>query len=125
MEKKKLQKYRSVQGIYALIQNSKIVYIGYSKNVYIRSLEHIADGKIVFNDLKCMPYVNREEGLIYEMALISIAKPIHNKIKFDNFIHWLYSLPFNTSKYDPYEILNNCKRYVSILEDIIGAENDA
>jgi len=46
-----LQSVRSMEGIYALTDNDKIIYIGYSRNLYIRSLEHSFEDKKQFNNI--------------------------------------------------------------------------
>ncbi len=94
---KEYQYTRNKNGVYALIEDNEIVYIGFSKNIYTRLLEHKTDGEKNFNKVvtRFFPPSNDDTHIdkIFEMGIICKLKPKHNKIIFDNFRYWIYSLP--------------------------------
>lgn len=99
MDLKKLQKIRNKAGIYALINDDNLIYIGSSFNMYTRVLEHIASAKITFNHIldvivsEDAHTQDMEEIRIIEMGIICATRPPSNKICFDDFREWIYSLP--------------------------------
>jgi len=91
-----LNRFRGQKGIYFLIdENKEPAYIGYSSNIYIRLLEHAVENKKKFKTIKSYDFtgVSDKEILIIEMYLICHFKPKYNKVVFDNFNYWFWSLP--------------------------------
>ena len=105
-----LQEYRNRgRGIYFLIDNNDIVYIGRTSQLYIRILEHAAEGKKQFDNFYCI--VTNHLPITYEveleMSMICFFKPIHNKIIFDSYFNWYHSIPYvNQKKEDRIENLD-------------------
>jgi excinuclease UvrABC nuclease subunit len=92
------QHLRGKSGIYALKKRGKIVYVGSSLNIYTRILEHKADNKKDFDEISYHLYFSGNSGAnfarkILEMGVICELTPKYNKIFFDNYKFWLYSLP--------------------------------
>lgn len=82
-------------GLYFLYENNILVYIGISRNIYNRVLEHNFNGKIfdsvkMYENLQNMPYTALE---IIEVLLISKACPKYNKLKIDNDLIYIRTLP--------------------------------
>ena len=90
------QETRHTNGIYALKKGDDIVYIGSSMDIYTRILEHKADGVKDFDTVSSIERKDGDDGTIrkiIEMGVICELKPKYNKIYFDDYILWLFSLP--------------------------------
>lgn len=68
----------STCGIYFLVDDAQIVYIGQSVDVFTRVLSHRRDGYKTF-DKCCWVPVPRDELDAVESALIALFKPRHNR----------------------------------------------
>ena len=90
---KYLQKTREKQGIYFLYnQDKELIYIGQSRNIYIRLLEHIAENKKQFDSFKAIKIDDSDFMELMEIYLIQLYKETHNllnrltiKFDFENF----------------------------------------
>lgn len=90
---KDLQKTREKQGIYFLYnQDKELIYIGQSRNIYIRLLEHIAENKKQFFYFKAIKIDDSDFMELMEIYLIQLYKETHNllnrltiKFDFENF----------------------------------------
>lgn len=80
---KDLQHIKRQNGIYALCKDKEIVYIGVSKNVYCRVLEHIIDDSKDFNNVIGLYNDNILNTEITEVVIISRLKPKYNKLVID------------------------------------------
>lgn len=95
--------FRGVQAIYALKQNSEIVYIGYTSDVYLRINQHIKSNKI-FNDFSILMCAKRGDNKnklwreCLEQCLISDYKPKYNKLMCKNSFEYMSLLPSETLK---------------------------
>lgn len=106
MKLKQYQHLRGKIGVYALISDKKIVYIGSSCDIYTRILEHKAEGIKEFDSvtartntfIKNNPIFNNLITSIIEMGVICTLRPKLNIIMFNNFKHWIYSLPISEIK---------------------------
>ena len=121
MELEKLQRYRNKEGVYTLFNNEEIVYIGYSRNVYVRILEHIVDSKKIFNRIMSFSssHLSEEDALIMEMLLICKYSPEYNIVKFSSFKMWFNSLPSVHKKLDFYNQIS-----LKVIEEIEDSDNE-
>jgi len=121
MDLKKLQKYRNKKGVYCLYNKDNLVYIGYSSNVYVRTLEHISESKKEFNKIKAFDgsEISTQNNLLVEMGLICEFKPLYNKIYFESFFIWFNSLP-NKHEYENEAIIGT----ISALSENIKTLDD-
>ena len=87
-----LQSVRSMEGIYALTDNDKIIYIGYSRNLYIRSLEHSFEVKKQFNNISFLE-TSGTVAEVLEFYLIYKIRPKENILHTKDFKSWYFSLP--------------------------------
>jgi len=93
-------------GIYLLYKNNALVYIGISKNVYVRILEHSFEDKKDFDSIEV---INTKEDANYtiteimEIFLINHYRPQYNKLVVDDMFTFFNSLP-------------------SIVKDIVGKD---
>jgi len=94
---------RHTPGIYALKKDEEIVYIGSSRDIYTRLLEHKVDEEKDFDSASSIETIGKNEGAdsfrkMIEMGIICQLKPKYNKIFFDNYKLWLFSLPCENIK---------------------------
>lgn len=90
---KNLQKTRDIQGIYFLYnENKELIYIGQSRNIYVRLLEHIAENKKHYQYFKAIKIEDSDFMELMEIYLIQLYKESHNlmnrlsvKFDFENF----------------------------------------
>lgn len=100
-DKEKYQHFRKKSGVYALVSKNKVVYVGSSKDIYTRILEHIIEGKKKFDNVvaRTNRFYGNDDGFndlltrVVEIGVICKLRPPLNIIMFDNFKYWLYSLP--------------------------------
>jgi len=110
---KEIQKAPKKSGIYALLNNNEIVYIGRSTNCYQRILEHCAENKKEFNSVSYFiedlsdPFLD-----ILEVGVIYSLKPKYNKLVIQDL--WTY---FNCL---PYIIRSDIRNDYSIFKDMIN-----
>ena len=101
--------HKDKQGVYILTKNDTIVYIGQSGDVYQRLHQHQYENVRFEADKAYVVqnswFSNIEETLYLEMAFIIGLNPKYNRIKFDNFSMWYYSLPNNYGR--PSKTLND------------------
>lgn len=123
---KDLQKTREKQGIYFLYnQDKELIYIGQSRNIYIRLLEHIAENKKQFEYFKAIKIDDSDFMELMEIYLIQLYKETHNllnrlTIKFD-FENFFLNVPSSIRlKYN----LNNFIEYHKEIENFISNKLD-
>lgn len=123
---KDLQKTRDKQGIYFLYnQDKELIYIGQSRNIYIRLLEHIAENKKQFDSFKAIKIDDSDFMELMEIYLIQLYKETHNllnrlTIKFD-FENFFLNVPSSIRlKYN----LNNFIEYHKEIENFISNKLD-
>jgi len=110
MELKDLQHISRKNGLYLLIKDGKIVYIGQSGNIYTRILEHLTEKKKYFDLV--IPIYNENKTLteIVEVGLIDMMKPTYNKLVIDRKVFFM-TLPYivkketTTFSIEDYEVL--------------------
>ena len=114
---KDLQKTRDHQGIYFLYNKEKeLIYIGQSRNIYIRLLEHIAENKKQFECFKAIKFDDSDFMELMEIYLIQLYKESHNllnrlSIYFD-FENFFFHIPSSIRvKYD-------INKFKNMLEEI-------
>lgn len=96
---KTLQKVRGVAGVYFLYnKDNELVYIGQSKNIYTRILEHKFENKKKFESFIHIKFDDTFTREIYEITFISIAKPKYNKLVVDDINKWALNLPTSFKK---------------------------
>lgn len=78
-----LQTIKRQSGIYALKKEGVIVYIGQSKNVYCRILEHIMEAKKDFDDIIAIYCEDMTDVEVTEVSIIAILKPKYNMLHTD------------------------------------------
>ena len=71
-------------GIYFLISDSEVVYIGQSLNIYQRINRHLSDNKKIFDEVKFIEY-EKEFLNDRESEYINLFIPKYNKTKTDGF----------------------------------------
>lgn len=116
MTLQELQKIKREQGIYALIKDCEIVYIGQSKNVYTRVLEHIVDGKKEFDEIS---FLCTSETLLLEIVeifAIAQVKPKYNKLVAD-FENFYYLLPHSIKSKGT--LLKSKERLKAGIDDVL------
>ena len=123
---KDLQKTRDKQGIYFLYnQDKELIYIGQSRNIYIRLLEHIAENKKQLEYFKAIKIDDSDFMELMEIYLIQLYKETHNllnklTIKFD-FENFFLNVPSSIRlKYN----LNNFIEYHKEIENFISNKLD-
>lgn len=123
---KDLQKTRDKQGIYFLYnQNKELIYIGQSRNIYIRLLEHIAENKKQFDYFKAITIDDSDFMELMEIYLIQLYKESHNllnrlTIQFD-FENFFLNVPSSIRlKYN----LNSFIEYHKEIENFINNKLD-
>ena len=79
---KELKKY-TLTGVYILIHNEEVVYVGQALNIYARIHTHIAEGKKIFNTVKYIECA-KEELDVKEYFTIRRFLPKYN-IKHNDF----------------------------------------
>lgn len=137
---KNLRDVRLSRGIYALVQDKELVYIGRSYNIYERILEHSFEDKKEFNRVFALVHsqnkgddrvkkADTEE--LQEVALISLMKPKYNKLVIENIREWFYTLPSSifTNGYKSIQIakikdLENYNRFILDTEYLKNIIND-
>jgi len=95
-------------GLYFLYKDDVLVYIGVSKNIYVRVLEHCFDGKKDFDSIKTLASednVSHTSTEIMEIFLISSLKPKYNKLIIEDTFIYYNTLPsaFKHSDGNDYE----------------------
>jgi len=83
-------------GLYFLYKNDVLVYIGVSKNIYVRVLEHCFDNTKDFDSIKAISTkdnANRTVTEIMEVFLISNYKPKYNKLIASDIFTYFNTLP--------------------------------
>lgn len=76
---KDLQKTRDIQGVYFLYnENKELIYIGQSRNIYVRLLEHIVENKKQFKYFKFLGVLEYDFMELFEIYLIGLYKNSHN-----------------------------------------------
>ena len=104
-------------GIYSLLKDNEIVYIGRSRNVYQRVLEHIVEGKKDFDKA----FAAGRGGEIYmdimEVLLIAELHPKYNLLKIDKTL-FLRVLPFDCKKEISPLIDNEVSQFIKRLSGI-------
>ena len=100
-----IQGLRKKTGIYFLIKNDVVVYVGQSIDIYTRVLEHKFENKKEFDNVKALVIEDNTKREIYEMSFISILKPKCNILSFE-LKDWYNSLP-SICKTDSYENIHN------------------
>lgn len=91
--KKKASSLRGVEGLYILTQNKEAVYIGKSRNIYLRILEHLIEDTKQFDGIKVVEnevYLNIE---IIEVLVIKELLPKYNKLVIESEFVFLNTLP--------------------------------
>lgn len=71
-------------GVYVLLQDSEVVYVGQSIDVSQRIRRHVKEGKKIFDEVRVIEY-EKQDLLQRESELISLFKPKYNKTKTDGF----------------------------------------
>ena len=69
-----------IGGIYFLLQNYVVVYVGQSKNIYLRISSHIAQGEKKF-DYACAIKCEESQRDALEAAFMGLLKPKYNAEK--------------------------------------------
>ena len=94
IELQELQCLRKKQGVYFLYnENKELVYIGESGNMYQRIMEHIIEGKKKFSFFKAVQFKNLLTSQFAEVYLISVLKPIYNKLVVKDFKPFFQLIP--------------------------------
>lgn len=70
---------RSTAGLYVLLKEEEIVYVGISSDIYRRIHEHRLEGAKVFDDWRWLPCGSGSERLRLEALLILAHLPTHNR----------------------------------------------
>ena len=122
---KDLQNIKRCNGIYFLFDKNEIVYIGYSRNVYCRVLEHIIEDVKVFDEVTALYNEDLLTSQVMEVALISELKTKYNKLSIDFDLYWRV-LPLEVKKQlGEADNLENTKRKAkAILSNVLGSENE-
>jgi hypothetical protein len=84
MSKKKWLKYsptfkRDLAGIYYLLQDGRLVYVGHSGNIWRRIGVHIDEGRILFDEWFYQEMPNVADRVAVEARLINNFNPRHNR----------------------------------------------
>jgi len=106
-----IQHLRNLSGVYMLYDGNELVYIGVSRNVYQRILEHCTENKKIFSSIKAITNSNYLLVELLEVLLISKNKTRYNKLRVDNFFSFYNSIPSTLNENAPaynevIEILN-------------------
>lgn len=114
-----LQKLKRQNGLYFLYNNDELVYIGQSKSVYTRVLEHIVDNKKTFNDVTALYHEDVTNSEIMEIALIYLKKPKYNKLVIQDIGKFLFLLPSCVGEFfkNKENVLNEAQKIIQLLED--------
>lgn len=102
-------------GIYALLENNKIVYIGRSRNVYQRVLEHIVENKKEFSNVRMISNDDDIQMDIMEVILISVINPKYNILKIDKEI-FIKTLPFICQDHIPKKLNQTIEFMIDALQ---------
>ena len=78
-----IQKFRNIQGMYILGYENNVIYIGKSKNIYTRILEHYFNGK-VFDEIWALSVSDENTLDILEQVFIRRMKPKENYERYSN-----------------------------------------
>lgn len=122
-----LQRLRNEKGVYFLYNNKKLVYIGYSDNIYLRILEHKLEAKKEFEELLWTKYEDREVAILSEAYLIHKLKPKYNKLIVENFNKWFLTISLLLSKKIELSFIEKQNNDYNDLLDInvaMGAKDD-
>jgi hypothetical protein len=65
------------EGVYFLISNDEVVYVGRSSNIYERLGAHVNRGRIVFDRVHTMPAAGLEQERLEQLYIAAFA-PKHN-----------------------------------------------
>src|SRR5437016_896531 len=68
----------AVTGIYKLIRNQKVVYVGVGKNILKRVREHRQHKNITFDDVQFLELTHPAELRALEKRLVRLHRPQHN-----------------------------------------------
>lgn len=107
-------------GIYCLKDNGRIVYIGQSKNVYCRCLEHIIEGVKTFDSMRAMYLDDSVEVQIMEAIIIGLYTPKYNKLIVDPYTYYSslpYEIKSNLSKKNYKEVEKLANIIYSTIEE--------
>jgi len=88
-------------GLYFLYKDHELVYIGVSKNVYVRILEHSFENKKEFDSVKTLiatDSINHTMTELIEVFLIHNLKPTYNKMIVQSKFTYFCTLPSIASK---------------------------
>lgn len=83
-------------GLYYLYKDDVVVYIGVSKNIYVRVLEHCFEEAKEFDSIKVDTFdgaFNQTLLEVFEVMLISKQKPKYNKLVVNDLFSYYNSLP--------------------------------
>ena len=70
---------RQISGVYFLLQDDVIVYVGKSENITLRLMTHIREKSKSFNKYYYIYYDNINEMSFMEAYYIMLLKPLYNK----------------------------------------------
>ena len=105
MKTDKLQFIRNIGGVYFLYNLDELVYIGYSKNIYIRILEHFYNNKGFdsFSYYELKNYSANEMKLVENVLIAHYSTELNKHIIKDTL--WFYESNINsfTESYKYYE----------------------
>ena len=101
-------------GIYCLKDNGRIVYIGQSKNVYCRCLEHIIEGAKTFDSIRAIYLDDSVEVQIMESLIIGTYTPKYNKLIVDPYTYYS-SLPYEIKSDLSKKSYKECKELVQLI----------
>jgi len=87
-----IQQFRNTSGVYMLYDGYELVYIGVSRNVYQRILEHCAEDKKIFSSIKAITNSNYILVELLEVLLISRNETRYNKLRVDDFFSFYNSI---------------------------------
>lgn len=104
-------------GIYSLLKDNEIVYIGRSRNVYQRVLEHIVEGKKDFDKAFATGRGSEMYMDIIEVLLIAELHPKYNVLKIDKTL-FLRVLPFDCKKEISLRIDDEVSEFIKRLKGI-------
>lgn len=117
---KEVQHLKRESGIYSLLKDGEIVYVGRSRNVYCRVLEHIIEGKKKFDTVYSAHNANETLVEIMEVIIIDYLSPKYNVLTIDRDT-FLRILPTECKKHIPTDIDSVVRK---LVDRLYGRSND-
>lgn len=120
---KDLQKTRDLQGIYFLYnENKELIYIGQSRNIYIRLLEHTVENLKNFKYFKFVCIKDCDFMELFEIYLIGLYKDsnklLNRLILNQDFKNFFMHIPSSIRiKYDYLDFIDNYKKIEFFISD--------